>query len=118
MLAHRLRHRVAFQKQENVQDPMTGDLVTSWVPATTAVGEPLVNVPAEVLTGPGREFEGSSTKNAEVSARINLRWFPGLDSSWRLLWDGKIFDIQSIETDVSARREYRLRCVDGPNQGI
>ncbi len=118
MLAHRLRHRIEFQQQQNVQDSLTGDLVTTWVPATTTAGDSLLNVPAEVLTGPGREYEGSGTKNAEVAARINLRWFPGLDSSWRVLWDGKTFDIQSIETDVTARREYRLRCVDGPSKGL
>ena len=118
MLAHRLRHRVAFQRQENMQDPDTGDLVTTWVPATLASGAALSSVPAEVLTGAGREFIGSGTVNSETTARINLRWFPGLLPSWRVEWDGRLFDIQSIETDATARQEYRLRCVDGPSKGL
>lgn len=77
-------------------------------------------VPAEVLTGPGREFVASSAKQAEATARINLRWFP-VDRlelcRWRVLWDGRIYNIVSAETDLTARREWRLRCEDGPSRG-
>lgn len=118
MLSHRLRHRIAFERQVIVQDPDTGAQRTDWVPATTTAGDQLDSVPAEVLTGPGREFEGAATKNAETAARINLRWFPGLQYGWRVLWDGRRFDIQSIETDATGRQEYRLRCVDGPSEGV
>lgn len=118
MLSSRLRHRVSFERQCNVQDPVTGDLLTSWAPAFASTGESLASVAAEVLTGPGREYEGSGTKNAEIAVRVNLRWFPGLNQSWRIRWQGRAFDIESIETDVTARREYRLKCVNGPNEGI
>ena len=118
MLSHRLRHRIAFQEQVKVQDPDTGAVKLTWKNARIDPDTELSSVPAEVLTGPGREWVGSGTINAETSARINLRWFPGLKSSWRILWDGRIYNIQSIETDATGRQEWRLRCVDGPSDGL
>lgn len=117
MLASRLRHRIEFQELVEEQDNETGAVVQSWQTAYLDSDTLLDSVPAEVLTGPGREFRNSGTTQAETTARINLRWFPGLLATWRILWDGRIFNIQSIETDATARREYRLRCVDGVSDG-
>ncbi|UXC34783.1 phage head closure protein [Cupriavidus gilardii] len=118
MLAYRLRHRVTFQRQVHAQDPGTGADIVAWQDAVLPSGAPLVDVPAEVLTGAGKEFVSAATKNVDTTARINLRWFPGLEQDWRVLWDGRVYDIQSIETDVTGRREWRLRCVDGPSEGV
>lgn len=87
---------------------------------TLADGTPLTDVPAEVLTGPGREWVGAGAPQADATARVNLRWFPADPTEiarWRLLWDGGIYSITSAETDITARREWRLRCVDGPTEG-
>ncbi|HSH43854.1 MAG TPA: phage head closure protein [Arenicellales bacterium] len=110
MLAHRLRHRVTVQKPERTQDPVTGEVTITWV-------DVYASVPAEVLTGPGREFRESAALQGERVARINLRWFPNLEYDWRIVWEGEPYDIQSIEADVTARREYRLRCTAGVNDG-
>lgn len=115
MLSHRLRHRVAFQVPIQVTDS-NGFNQISWVPAISD-GVNLDSVPAEVFTGPGREPIAANTKQAETALRVNLRWFPGLKENWRLLWDGNVYDISSIETDVTARREYRLRCTGGLTDG-
>lgn len=123
MLAHRLRHRVTFQHnapferdENNVPIPGSG----GWQPVTLLDGTVLENVPAEVLTGPGREWVGSGSTQSEVTARINLRWFPATEreiAAWRVVWDGRIYNVLSADTDVTARREWRLRCVDGPSEG-
>lgn len=117
MLAYRLRHRITFQRPVNVRDPDTGLDATDWVTAE-ANGVPLVDVPAEVLTGPGREQVAAGSNQASTAARINLRWFPGLVQGWRILSDGRVFDIQGIETDITGRREWRLQCVDGLSDGL
>lgn len=114
-LSPRLRHRITFMEQAETRDS-EGAIVIDWVPAT-AGGVELVDVPAEVLTGPGREFNAGGQVQAETTARINLRWFNGLDPSWRIEWDGHVYNIGSIETDATARREYRLRCTGGVNDG-
>lgn len=117
MLAQRYRHRIEFQVRTETQDPTTGDITHEWETASLDSDTPLDSVPAEVLTGPGREFYSANAKQSEIAARIQCRWFPGLLQSWRVLWDGQVFDILSIETDATGRREYRLRVAAGVNDG-
>ena len=78
-----------------------------------------IDVPAEVLTGPGREFLQSGQMQSDVAARIRVPWFPGgIDASWRVLWDGRVFDIKGDpDLDASGRREYRIKCKAGVNDG-
>jgi len=117
MDAQRLRHRIEFQELVEDQDSETGAVVVSWQTAYSDSDTSLDSVPAEVLTGPGREFRNSGTTQAEATARVNLRWFPSLLPTWRILWDGRIYNIQSIETDATGRMEWRLRCIDGVSDG-
>lgn len=110
MLAWRLTHRVDIEERVETRDESTGAISYAWTPVAQGVA-------AEVLTGPGREMAGSGTKLAEASARINLRWFPGLRPDMRVVWDGQPMDIISIETDRTARQEYRLRVKAGVTDG-
>ncbi len=122
MLAHRLRHRITFLRESQGARDADNRLVPGsggWVVASLPDGTLLDGVPAEVLTGAGREFHASGATQSDTSARINLRWFPAADhelATWRVRWDGRTYNIQSVETDVTARREWRLRCVDGPSE--
>lgn len=117
MLAHRLRHRVEVQEQVELQDSNTGAVSISWQTVWLDSNTSLESVPAEVLTGAGKETIEGDARQAETAARINMRWFPGLTEAMRILWDGKVFNIKTIETDATARREYRLRCTAGMNDG-
>lgn len=120
MLTQRLRHRVTLQSPVVAQDPVTGEELVTWQTAVDEYGTPLLSVPAEVLTGPGRERFADAVVQAETTARINLRWFPVERLElyrWRILWDGRVFNIGSAETDRTARREWRLQCTDGVNDG-
>jgi head-tail adaptor len=115
MLTQRLRHRITFQKQgAQQQDAASGDVFIPWVDLYT-------DVPAEVLTGagrPGSEIIASEVKQAvETDARMTLRWLPDIDASVRVVWDGENYDITSVETDRTARRELRLRCKKGLTDG-
>lgn len=110
MLSYRLRHRINVQQLIETTDPITGALTRTWETI-------LFNVPAEVLTGPGREFVQSGATQGELAARINTRWFPGLTQKMRIEWDGTMFNIISIETDATARREYRIKCKAGVSDG-
>lgn len=117
LLAHKYRHRVHIQEKLEEQDSETGAVTYVWSTVQLDSDTLLDSVPAQVLTGAGREPHLADTKLAETSARINMRWFPDLLPTMRILWDGKAFDIISIETDDTARREYRLRCKDGVTDG-
>jgi SPP1 family predicted phage head-tail adaptor len=122
MQAQRYRHRVEVQEQVASQDSETGDITHTWATVeigggSSSSGMPLSSVPAEVLRGPGREFDAADAKQAETTARINMRWFPGLLPTMRIVWQGQPFDILSIEADATDRREYRLRCREGVTDG-
>ena len=116
MLSYRLRHRVEIQENDRTQNPSTGAMQDNW--QTLTVGSTLMDsVPAEVLTGPGREFRAADALQAVTDARINLRWFPGLRQDMRILWDGRIYDITGMATDRTGRQEWRLTCQEGANNG-
>lgn len=110
MLAYRLRHRVTVQELVEVQDTTTGAVVRQWE-------DFIADVPAEVLTGAGKEFVQSGATQGEITARINMRWFPGLTQKMRIVWDTNQYNILSIETDITARQEYRLKCSSGVTDG-
>ena len=110
MLAYRLRHRVIVQELVEVQNTTTGAITYEWENFIS-------DVPAEILTGPGREFVQSGATQGQIAARINLRWFPGLTQKHRIVWDTNTYNIQSIETDITGRQEYRLKCVAGVSDG-
>ena len=112
MQAQRYRHRIAIQERVEEQDSETGDVSHTWEPFGI-----YGNVPAEILTGPGREFQAASTKQAETDYRVQCSWFPGLTQDMRIVWGSAVMDILSIETDATARREYRLRCKAGVSNG-
>lgn len=115
--AQRYRHRIAIQERVELQVSETGAMRPTWQTLALDSDTILDSVPAEVLTGPGREFNAADAKQAETSARIQFRWFPGLLPKHRIVWDGRNFDILGIELDATGRREYRVRCKDGLTDG-
>lgn len=115
--AQRYRHRIAFQRKVEEQDSETGALSYSWEAVELTSELALSSVPAEVLTGPGREFNAADAKQAETSARINCRWFGEVQPDWRVVWQGKNYNILSVEYDATGRREARLRVQEGATDG-
>lgn len=115
MRAGRYRHRITIQSRVETRSP-AGAVLVAWAdafPAATALG----GIPAEVLTGPGRELRAAGAPEGETAARINFRRLPGVDETMRVLWDGFVFNIRSVEFDATARRETRLICTAGVNDG-
>lgn len=115
--AQRYRHRISFEQKVEEQDSETGALSYTWEVVDLDSDTPLDSVPAEVLTGPGREFNAADAKQAETSARINCRWFGDVSPAWRVVWQGRSFDILSVEYDATGRRETRLRVREGVTDG-
>lgn len=113
-----LIHAVTFQEQVVTRDS-EGRQKVEWQNVWLNSETELADVPAEVLTGPGREFPESGQMQADVAARIRVQWFPGgIKSSWRILWDDQVFNILGIpDRDASGRREYRIKCSAGVNDG-
>lgn len=128
MESGRLRHIVRFERFVSAgQDPATGeDLGGGWEAAKTDSGIDLSMVPAEVLTGAGRERFIQGVDWGEVAARINTRWFPADEiemSKWRIVWVtpsgiNRVYGIIGPpETDATGCIEWRFRCNGGVNDG-
>lgn len=118
MLAYRLRHRVTFQRQENTRDPNTGARNTAWVTALLADGTSLQDVAAEVLTGPGRQKMAAGAQQETAALRVNCRYFEGLEPTWRIIWQGRVYPIIGMpEMDATAAREWRIACSGGVSDG-
>jgi SPP1 family predicted phage head-tail adaptor len=113
-----LIHRITFQEPIESKDS-EGYPTVEWDNVWLDSDTELADVPAEVLTGPGREFPQSGQIQADIAARIRCPWFPGgINSAWRILWDGFVFNIDGIpDLDATGRREYRIKCKAGVNDG-
>lgn len=120
MLNHRLRHRIKIQKPVESQDGDTGEIITTWQNIELSAGKP--DIPAEVLTGAGKESYAENSKFSEVVARINIRWFPyGQQDLYkcRIIWESQVFNIVDVQTDLTARQEWRFKCEAGvSNEGM
>lgn len=55
----------------------------------------------EVLSG--REFFANQVKSAKVLTKFGLDYFEGLIPAMRILWQGHIYDITSVEPDSRKR---------------
>lgn len=113
----RYRHFITLQaKGQGEPDPLSGLPTDDWA-------DVYAEVPAEVLTGPGREGVAAGAERAETDARINFRWLPGVDTQMRVIWESEpngtrpVYEIQSMELDATGVREIRLRCVTGLSDG-
>lgn len=104
------RHRVTIERQIELRDSM-GGVVVQWVMFADGV-------PAEVLTGPGRDAIAADQQQADVAARINMRYLPGLTGKMRIVWDGRTFNIiGDPDLDPTGRREWRCKCSAGIGDG-
>ena len=110
MRAGSLRHRITIQRSEPKQDPNTGAMTQAWVDVATtwASIEPLS----------ARDFIAASAAQSEISARIVIRYRPGIDSTMRILEGGRIFNIKGVLPDANSGREYlTLPVSEGVNDG-
>ncbi|WP_202444518.1 phage head closure protein [Schauerella aestuarii] len=107
----KLRHRVVIQRQQNTQDPDTGDLTTTWVD--------LASVWASIEPLSAREFVQSSATQSNITARVTIRYRKGIDATMRILHREKIYGIEGVLADKDSGLEYlTLPCSEGVGQGL
>lgn len=110
------RQRITIQEQVESQQS-DGSVDVSWQTVSLDSSTDLSSVPAEVLMGAGREGVSAGTQTGQITARINFRWFAGLNQKMRIVWDGRNYDINSIEADATGRLEWRCMCTGGLTDG-
>lgn len=110
MHAGKLRHRVEIQAPVNIQDPVTGGITPGW--------QHLKDVWAEVYPLSAREFVAAQAGQSEISARITIRYRPDLTAKHRIIFRGKVYNIEGVLPDPASGLEYfTLPCSQGVNDG-
>lgn len=109
MKAGSLRQRITLQQQAETRGP-DGEYLPAW----TAFA---VNVPASIVPLSGREFISAGEMQGEVSARITIRWMPGVVDTMRVLHDGTVYTIRAVLPDPTLRRHITLMVGVGVSNG-
>ena len=99
MKAGDLDQRVTVERYTSTEDEL-GQPIQSWAPLFTcwAAVEPLV----------GREYLAAAALVAEVTARIRMRYRPGITAADRVIHDGTVYGVTSVADVHSSRRELVL----------
>ncbi len=95
MQAGDLRHRVTIQALQATQDAETGEESTVWVDAW-------IKVPAKFDYLEGRELLAAQAIQSEVTARITIRYRPGVLATMRALYRGRVWNFAEPIPDSSS----------------
>lgn len=107
----RLRHKVNIDQRVESQDTTTGELTHAW-------GSWATNVGCEFAFISGREFIQSGAVQGIVVARLTMRARAGLDSSMRISFRGKYYNIEGILPDPKSGLEWiTVPVSEGVNNG-
>jgi len=111
MNAGKLRHRVTFQSPGTTQDPVTGEMVQGWATVWD-------KVPASVEPLSVKDYIASHAVQAEIAARITIRFRAGVSASMRIIHRGEIYNILGVLSDPNSGLEWlTLPCSKGVNEG-
>jgi SPP1 family predicted phage head-tail adaptor len=98
-----LQYRVEIQTQTSTSDAM-GQPVNTWKTTQTRW--------AGVMPLTSREGFFAKSVRPELSHRITLRWFDGLEHGHRIKMDARIFDIASIINVDEGNHTLQVDCVE------
>lgn len=104
----RLRHRVAIQARDPAQDSF-GQQSGAWT--TTAT------VWADVEPVSGREQQAGGAELASVTHMVTMRYRSWVTARHRLVYAGRIFDIESVLDVGEAHFWLQIGCTEGLNKG-
>lgn len=104
-----LRHRLQFQSLLRHLDT-AGDTVEEWITDFEVWGS------VEPLSV--REFLASQAMQSQVSARITVRYRPGIVPTQRIVFRGKVYNIAGALPDKDSGLEFLTLAVsEGVNRG-
>lgn len=95
--AQELRHRITFERLEEVEDPVTGYRTEEWVEVAAAF--------ARVDPMLGRERLAAMQVMEEAQTKFTTRYIAGITTHDRLVWQGEAWNIQSIVNVGGRNRE-------------
>lgn len=110
MQAGKLNKRITLQKPVKTQSQVTGAVVNGWADQA--------ELWANVTDLSARDFVAAQAGQSEVTTRITIRWRDDVTDKHRILYRGRVYDIQGVLEDDKSGREYlTLPCSRGVNDG-
>ena len=82
----KFRHRISFQKLGTTQDELGQDIEGEW--------ETVASAWAMIKTLQGREYYAAASAQSERTSRFVIPYQEGIDSTMRIVYDNRIFDIE------------------------
>ena len=106
MRAGKLRHKITIQYYTESQNSY-GEMTKTWSDYATvwASIEPIM----------GREFWESQQINAEVTAKITIRYLADINPKMRVKYGSRIFEIISVINPEEKNRELQLMVKESVN---
>lgn len=101
MKAGALDQRIVIERLIEGFDEL-GQPINQWLPIVTTWAH------VEPLTG--REYIAAGALLSEVTARISLRYRPGITAADRVIHNGKVYGVEAVADVHSSRRELQLQC--------
>lgn len=97
-----LRHRITMQEHKEIGRDQYNNPKSEWVD--------ICRVWASIEPISGREYWASAQTQSEVTHRIRIRYRRGIKPTMRIIYQGRIFEIETI-IDYQERHEYlQLMC--------
>lgn len=103
MRAGKLDRRISLQRKTAVPDPDTNENIETWTSYLTGV-------PASVEYDRGTEQSQGAILSAINYVYFTIRYRPGIKEEDRILFEGRIYDIQFI-AEPRRRQEIRITAV-------
>lgn len=103
IIAGRLRHRIVIQSPTETINSY-GEREQTWATFAT--------VWASIEPMRGRELLEAQQINAELSVKIRIRYLASVKPKYRISWDSRTFEINSIANIEERDREIELMCTE------
>ena len=112
MQAGKLRHRIQIQQKTAGRDPVTGEV-------NEAIWSSFAEVWAAFTPLSGREFIAARAAQSEATARVVIRYRPGVLPTMRILYRGDIYTIVGppLADPVSGKDYLSILVATGVNDG-
>lgn len=96
-VANDLNRKITFRELTITQDPDTGEMIQVWAD--------FVSVFARVDPLVGREYFAAAAVQAEDTTKFTVRYRGDINAAMRIAFDGKTYDITSIQNIRSGNKE-------------
>lgn len=107
-VGNRLRHRVDVQRRSTATDEH-GQQLKVW--------DSVCYVPAAVEPLTGKELDEAQASNYELTHKVTMRYYPGLDIKMRVMFGSRVFAIHSIQNIEERNRVLVMLCKEGMTDG-